>query len=240
MNTLQNQFMHLRLYGMNQAYEALVESRQHLKVSLSDGLQILLQSELEDKQNRKYQHLLKNAKFRYKASMGEVLVKASRGLDQNLIAQLSTGDYIRKGHAVLICGATGCGKSFLASALGNHACSQGFKVAYFNVQKLLVKCKLSKVDGTHIKFFDSLSKADLLILDDFGLTTFDNDQRLDLMEIIEDRHHAKATIVASQLPIGSWYDVIGENTIADAIMDRLINTSHRVELKGESMRKNNR
>lgn len=238
MNTLQNHFATLRLHGMNQAYEALVDARQHLQLSLSDGLQILLQSELEDKQNRKYQRLLKNSKFRYKASMSELLVQTKRGLDQNLIAQLSTCDYIGKGHSILITGATGCGKSFLASALGNQACAQGYKVAYFNVQKLLLSCKLSKVDGTQIKFFTKLSTTDLLILDDFGLATLDNSQRLDLMEIIEDRHNAKATIIASQLPIASWYDVIGENTIADAIMDRLIHTSHRVELKGESLRKN--
>ncbi len=237
MNTLQNQFSTLRLHGMNQAYEALVESRQHLQLSLSEGLQILLQSELEDKQNRKYQRLLNNAKFRYKASMSEVLVQAKRGLDQNLIAQLTIGDYIGRGHSILITGSTGCGKSFLASALGNQACAQGYKVAYFNVQKLLLRCKLSRVDGTQIKFFKALSTTDLLILDDFGIATLDNSQRLDLMEIIEDRHNTKATIIASQIPIANWYDIIGENTIADAIMDRLIHTSHQLELKGESLRK---
>lgn len=238
MNTLQDQFLTLRLHGMSHAYDALAESRQHLKLSLTEGLQILLQAEIEDKQNRKYQRLLRNANFRYKASMSEVLVKASRGIDQNLLAQLSTGEYIRNGRSILITGATGCGKSFIASALGHQACAQSYKVAYYNVQKLLLKCKLSKVDGSKIKFFNTLSKTDLLILDDFGLSTLDGNQRLDLMEIIEDRHNMKATIILSQLPIDNWYDIIGENTIADAIMDRLIHTSHRINLKGDSMRKN--
>ena len=138
---------------------------------------------------------------------------------------------------VLITGATGCGKSFLASALGHHACSQGHKVAYYNLQKLLIKTKMSRIDGSIYKFFESLSKTDLLILDDFGLAHLEKQQQMDLMEIIEDRHAQKATIIASQLPVSSWYEIIGEETIADAILDRLVHTSHRIELKGESLRK---
>ena len=134
-------------------------------------------------------------------------------------------------------GATGCGKSFLASALGHHACSQGYKVAYHNVQKLLIKTKMARIDGTIYKFFEQLSKTDLLIMDDFGLTHLEKQQQLDMMEIIEDRHGRKATIIASQLPVSNWYNIIGEETIADAILDRLVHTSHRVELKGESLRK---
>ena len=114
---------------------------------------------------------------------------------------------------------------------------QGYKVAYYNTQKLLLKAKMARVEGSAIKFFDKLSKADLLILDDFGLTHLDRQQQLDLMEIVEDRHAKKSTIIASQLPVSSWYDIIGEATIADAILDRLIHTSHRIEIKGESLRK---
>jgi len=137
----------------------------------------------------------------------------------------------------IICGATGTGKSFLASALGHHVCSQGYKVAYYNLQKLLLKTKMSRIDGTIYKFFDKLSKAELLILDDFGLTHLEQQQRMDFMEIIEDRHASSATIIASQLPVASWYDIIGEETIADAILDRMVRTSYRIELKGESLRK---
>jgi hypothetical protein len=136
-----------------------------------------------------------------------------------------------------ICGSTGTGKSFLASALGHHACSQGYKVVYYNLQKLLLKTKMSTIDGTIYKFFEKLSRTDLLILDDFGLTHLEQQQRMDFMEIIEDRHACKATIIASQLPVASWYDVIGENTIADALLDRMVHTSYRIELKGKSLRK---
>lgn len=159
------------------------------------------------------------------------------GLDKSLVANLATGDYIAKGEAVLVCGSTGTGKSFLASALGHHACSQGYKVVYYNLQKLLLKTKMSRIDGTIYKFFEKLSRTDLLILDDFGLTHLEQQQRMDFMEIIEDRHACKATIIASQLPVASWYDVIGENTIADALLDRMVHTSYRIELKGESLRK---
>ena len=119
---------------------------------------------------------------------------------------------------MLITGSTGCGKSFLASALGHKACAQGHKVAYFNVQKLLLKTKISRIEGTILKFFEFISKTDLLILDDFGLTHLEQQQQLDLIEMIEDRHGTSSTIIASQLPVSSWYDVIGEETIADAIL----------------------
>jgi len=154
-----------------------------------------------------------------------------------VMATLAIGEYISKGEAVLITGATGCGKSFLASALGHQACALGFKVAYYNTQKLMMRMKLSRLDGTIIRFFEKLSKINLLILDDFGLTHLDGQQQLDLMEIIEDRHSKASTIIASQLPVGSWYDVIGEETLADAILDRLVHTAYRIEIKGDSLRK---
>lgn len=138
---------------------------------------------------------------------------------------------------MLISGATGTGKYFHASALGHHAWSQGHKLAYYNLQKLLLKTKMSRIDGTIYKFFDKLSKAALLILDDFGSTHLEQQQRMDFMEIIEDRHATRATIIASQLPVANWYYVIGEETIADAILDRMVHTSYRIELKGESLRK---
>jgi len=125
----------------------------------------------------------------------------------------------------------------MASALGHQACSQGYKVAYFNVQKLLLRTKMSRIEGTIIKFFEKLSKNNLLILDDFGLTHLEQQQRLDLMEMIEDRHGLSSTIIASQLPVANWYEVIGEETIADAILDRIVHSSYRIELKGESLRK---
>jgi len=200
-------------------------------------MKVLLHAEEEERDNRRFSRLRKTASFRYQASIEELKYNAARGLDKSLISRLATADYLRKGESVLITGATGSGKSFLASALGHHACGKGFKVVYFNMQKLMLKTKMARPEGTFIKLLERIAKSDLLILDDFGLTHLDQQQQLDLMEMIEDRHGSKSTIVSSQLPVASWFDVISEKTIADAILDRLINTSYRIELKGDSLRK---
>lgn len=237
MKQIETQMNSLRLHGMAKSWVAIQESRQLSNLTLSDGMELLLQAEEQERDQRRFTRLEHHASFRYKASMEEVKPDATRGLDKTLLHSLATGSYIQKGETILITGATGCGKSFLSSALGHQACMQGYKVAYFNTQKLLMKTKLTRVEGTSFKFFEKISKTDLLILDDFGLTHLDRQQQLDLMEIVEDRHAKKATIIASQLPVASWYDIIGEATIADAILDRLIHTSHRIEIKGESLRK---
>jgi DNA replication protein DnaC len=237
MNQIQTQMNRLKLYGMAKAWTALIESRKSQSLSLPQGLELLLQSEELEKDNRRFRRLEQNAQFRYKATLEELKLGPSRGLDDLMIASLATGDYLKKGESILITGATGCGKSYLASALGHQACLLGFKALYFNTQKLMLKTKMARLEGNVIKFFDQIAKTDLLILDDFGLTHFDQQQRLDLMEIIEDRHGKKSTILASQLPIKNWYDVIGEDTIADAVLDRLTHSSYRIELTGESLRK---
>jgi len=222
---------------MGRSWQALMETRKHHELSFTEGMEMLLQAEEDERSDKRFERLQKNAHFRYQASIQELRVETSRGLDKSLITNLSTGNYIAKGEAVLISGSTGTGKSFLASALGHQACSQGYKVVYYNLQKLLLKSKMSRIDGTIYKFFEKLSRTDLLILDDFGLANLEKQQRMDFMEIIEDRHACKATIIASQLPVSSWYEIIGENTIADALLDRMVHTSYRIELKGESLRK---
>ena len=235
MNTIENQFKQLRLQGMYITWKALMETRQHHELSFVDGLEVLLQAEALDRTNRRFERLTKTARFRYQATIEELNFNTSRGINTSQVTELATGGYLAKGESVLITGSTGCGKSFLASALGHQACSQGSKVLYFNTQKLLMQTKMSRLDGSFLKFFDKLAKANLLILDDFGLSHLDKLQQIDLMEIIEDRHGQSSTIIASQLPIGSWYEIIGEATIADAILDRLVHTSHRIELKGQSL-----
>lgn len=234
---IETQLRQLRLHGMGRSWQALMETRKHHELSFTEGMEMLLQAEEDDRSDKRFERLQRGAHFRYQASIQELHMETSRGLDKSLVANLATGDYIAKGEAILVCGSTGTGKSFLASALGHHACSQGYKVVYYNLQKLLLKTKMSRIDGTIYKFFEKLSRTDLLILDDFGLTHLEQQQRMDFMEIIEDRHACKATIIASQLPVASWYDVIGENTIADALLDRMVHTSYRIELKGESLRK---
>lgn len=237
MNQIESQMNKLRLQGMAKSWSALLHSRKNHELSLQDGLELLLQAEEEERDNRRFQRLQHSAAFRYKTSLEEISLDAARGLDKNVIASLSTCSFISKGDAILITGATGCGKSYLASALGHQACLLGFKVAYFNTQKLLLKTKMARLEGTILKLMDKLSKTELIILDDFGLTHFEKQQQMDFMEIIEDRHGKMATIIVSQLPVPSWYDVIGEETIADAILDRLVHSAYRIQLKGESLRK---
>lgn len=237
MMKIETQLSQLRLHGMSSSWQALLETKRHHELTLSDGLEILLQAELQDRENKRFERLKKSARFRYQASVEELHMDASRGLDKEIISTLATGEYISKGESILITGATGCGKSFIASALGHHACAQGYKVVYFNIQKLLLRTKMARVEGTIYKVLEKIAKTNLLILDDFGLIHLEKQQQLDLMEIIEDRHGKTATIITSQLPVASWFDVIGEATIADAILDRLVHTSYRIELKGESMRK---
>lgn len=238
MMQIESQLSRLRLHGMGRSWQALLDTRKQNELTLIEGLELLLQAEEQERNNNRFERLRKNARFRYQASIEELKLDASRGIDKGLIMTLATGDYIAKGEAVLITGATGCGKSFLASSLGHQACAQGYKVAYYNFQKLLLKTKMARKEGTIYKFFESTSKTDLLIIDDFGLSHLDQQQQMDLMEMIEDRHGKSSTIIASQLPVESWYDVMGaEPTIADAIMDRLVHTSYRIDLR-ENLRKN--
>jgi DNA replication protein DnaC len=234
---IEDRFATLRLHGMRRTWSALVETRQHLDLTLSDGIELLLQAEDDDRDLRRSERLLKQASFRYSASLAELSYGAQRGVDKSLISHLATGEYINAGTSILITGATGCGKSFLASALGHSACDHGYRVVYANMQKLVARAKIARLEGQSTKFFDTIRRKQLLIIDDFGLVPLDAQQRMDLMEIIEDRHGRAATIIASQLPVTAWYEIIGENTIADAILDRLVHTSHRIELKGDSMRK---
>lgn len=236
MKQIQEKLSELRLKGMLRTWEALAETRRIQELSFSDGMEMLLQSEEDERRNARFERLLKNARFRYQASLEELSYDPSRNLDKNLITDLATCQYVANGESLVITGATGCGKSYLASALGHQACSHGYSVAYYNTQKFMLRIKMARLEGTILRFFDKIAKTSLFILDDFGLTHLEQQQQFDLMEIIEDRHGKKSTIIASQLPIGSWYDIISEATIADAILDRMVHTSYRIELQGPSLR----
>lgn len=225
----------LRLFGMRDAYQT---TQQHHENFTNDELMsLLIEAEWQDKQQRKIQRLTAQARFRYQASCSDLDYQSNRSLNKDLMIRLSSCQFIKNAENLLITGPTGVGKSFIASALGHQACSMGYKTIYFNAMKLFARLKASKVDDSYAKTLKQIEKADLLIIDDFGLQNMSAEQRDMLMEIIEDRHNKKSTLISSQLPVKSWYQIIGENTIADAIMDRLVHTAHRLELSGESLRK---
>lgn len=227
----------LRLHGMHKMYNTMLETRQHQNLTAEVLLSTLLQSEWEERYNKRLSRLLKNARFRYQASLDEINFPEGRNLDKNTFLQLADCGFIDRKENLLITGPTGVGKSHIASALGHQACAMGYHVAYFNTQKLFARLKISRADGSHNKEIARIEKADLLILDDFGLVPLDGAKRIELLEIIEDRHGRKSTIICSQLPVRQWYEIIDDSTIADAILDRIIHSAHRFELKGESLRK---
>ena len=228
----------MRLYGMHRAFTTTMETGGPSTGYTNDELiAYLVQSEWDDRHNRRIERLTKSARFRYTAVMEAIDYRPSRQLDKNLVRRLGSCGFIQKRENILITGSTGVGKSYLASAIGHQACSMGSKTMYFNTAKLFTLLKTSKADGSYPKQISKLEKQDLLILDDFGLKPLDNINRHALMEIIEDRHGKKSTIIASQLPVSKWHDIIGERTLADAILDRLVHTAHRIDIKGESMRR---
>lgn len=230
---------HMKLFGMQNAFYALVETKKQSSLTSDELISMLIQGEWEYRENKKISRSLRNARFRYRASVEEIDFQKNRNLDKNILLRFIDCSFIERKENILLTGPTGVGKSFIASALGHQACLRGYKVMYHNLQKLFSILKISKADGSYMKEINKIEKQDLLLLDDFGMQPLDNNNRMMLLEIIEDRHDRKATIISSQLPSSKWYDAIGESTIADAILDRLLSCSYKIELKGESMRKKN-
>ena len=232
-----NKMARMRLLGMHHAFQTSIENNQMEKFTNDELVLHLVQSEWDDRQHRTLQRGLKNANFRYKASIEQLDYTEERGLDKNLVQRLSDGTFIEKGEDLFITGSTGTGKSFLASALGQQGCLLGYKVLYTNTTKLLSQLKMAKADGTHLKELTSIEKKDVLILDDFGVQPLDAQGRALLLDIIEDRHSKRTTIITSQVPVKKWHEIIGEKTLADAILDRIVHQSIRIELYGDSLRK---
>lgn len=236
-STLLNKMAQMKFFGMQQTYQTLLDSNQHHSLTNDEVVNMLIQGEWEDRENRKINRYLKAARFRYQANIEEVDFTASRGLDKTQLLRLADCSFIKNKQNILITGPTGVGKSYLASALGHQACIHGYRTLYFNTQKLFPQLIMSKADGSYLKQVNKIEKHDLLILDDFGLQPLDNKARMMLMEIIEDRHSRKSTIISSQLPVAKWYEIIGDSTVADAILDRMVHSAQRLELKGQSLRK---
>jgi len=228
---------HMRINAMADLHLQHVKNNQLGTLTADEYLALLTDHEWEERQNKKINRLIKHAGFRQKATLADIDYSATRTLDKNMFQRLVTLDFIKRNENVIITGLTGVGKSFLAQAIGHQACMMEYKVLYSITSRLFKRLKLSRMDGTYMNDINKLAKTDVLILDDFGLQAFDKQDRESLMDIIEDRHSKKTTIVASQIPVSVWYDIIGEGTIADAILDRLVTASHRIDLNGPSLRK---
>jgi DNA replication protein DnaC len=227
----------MKLSGMARAFTTSLESGDAVKCTADELLSILIDSEWDERYNRKLERTIKGARFRYKATVEQISFDISRQTDRNQILRIADCNFIERKENVFITGSTGIGKSYIASALGHQACSLGFKVLYQQSSKLFARMKIAKADGSYLKEIAKIEKQDLLIIDDFGIQPIDAQSRSTLMEIIEDRHGKSSTMITSQIPVNKWYEVIAEQTVADAILDRIIHNAHRLELKGESMRK---
>lgn len=227
----------MKLYGMHGAFKTAIETGKTDNYTIDQFTSMMIDAEFDDRNNRKIDRAIKNARFHYKASVESIVYESARNIDKTKLLRLAQCEFIDNCENVLITGSTGSGKSYLATALGYQACIEGYRVEYFNTTKLFSRLKLAKADGSYLKELARIQRHNLVILDDFGLQPLDNQNRIALLEIIEDRHNNGSVIVTSQIPVSGWYETIGEKTIADAILDRLIHQSHRIELMGESMRR---
>ena len=229
----------LKLRGMAKALEEQLGSEKARELSFEERLGLLVDREMTEKENRRLTSRLKMAKLRLpSAALEDVDYKASRGLDRRLLQSLASCDWVRKKQNILVIGATGAGKTFLTCALGHQACREGFKTRYFRSSGLFQELGIARGDGRYMRVMDRLSKTDVLILDDWGIVGLTDSERTEVLEILEDRHGRRSTIIASQLLLNDWHQSIGNPTIADAIMDRLVHNAHTVTFKGdESMRK---
>jgi len=221
-------------------YQALVEQLQMPDIAaltFEERLGLLVDRELTERENRRLTTRLRQAKLRQTACIEDIDYRHPRGLDKALMARLATCQWVRERHNVLITGPTGIGKTWLGCALGHQACRNGLTALYLRLPRFLQELPIAKGDGRYGKLLTTLAKTDVLILDDWGLAPFSEENRRDLLEIVEDRHDRRATIITSQLPVEHWHDALGDPTLADAILDRLVHNAYKIALQEESMRK---
>ena len=227
----------LRLGTMAKTLEEQMNMPDAGTLTFEERLGLMVDRELTERGNRRLTTRLRKAKLRVSACMEDVDYRSSRKLDRSLMKSLASCNWIDRHQSALVTGPTGAGKTWIACALGHRACMEGYKVLYKRLPAFLREFSTARADGSYDKFVKACSKTDLLIIDDWGLKRLDQQQSLDLLELLEDRYNLKSTIVAAQIPANKWHETIADPTLADAILDRLIHNSHRIELKGESMRK---
>jgi DNA replication protein DnaC len=227
----------LRLYGMVRALNDQLQTPECANLSFEERLGLLVDREVTDRENRRMAQRLKRARLRQAAAPEDVDFRHPRGLDRSQFLALCSCAWIQKRDNLLITGPTGVGKTFLACALGQKACREGYSVQYARTSRLLGELTLARTDGSYPRALAALARVDLLVLDDWGLTPLTAEQRRDLWEILDDRYERRSTLVTSQVPVEHWYEALGDPTLADAILDRLVHNAHKLRLQGESLRK---
>lgn len=232
-----DQLHELKLTGMAKRYEAILGQPLHQQPEPHTLVASLTEAEAGYRTFQRTQLYLRLAKLRYNATVEQINCTAGRGITKENLIQLSDGIFIEKAENLLITGATGCGKSYLACAIGRNACLLGHRTLYYSMNRFIEALAAARLDGSYIRWLNLIAKTPVLILDDFGLQPLNADMRLTLLQILEDRFAKGATIITSQLPVSKWYEYINEPTLADAICDRLTANAHKIELKGDSLRK---
>lgn len=227
----------MRLFGLAAAFQQYLEERGHNQLSFEERLGLMVDREFAERDERKLRMRLGRAKLREQACIEDIDYRHPRGLDRSVIQRLTTCQWLAKHENVILTGPTGIGKTWIACALANKACREGHTASYLRLPRLLQALQIARADGSYADTLTRLAKTDLLILDDWGLAPLADAERRDLLEVLDDRHNRRSTIVTSQLPVKKWHELIGDPTIADSILDRLVHTAHRIDLKGPSLRK---
>lgn len=229
----------LKLSGMSKAFEEQLHSTDYAQLSFEERIGIMVEREITERENRHLSVRLRQAKLRHQACMEDIDYQIHRGLDKSLLKQLALCGWIKDKLNILITGPCGVGKSFIACALGHKACLTGYRVFYTRSSRLFQDIAVAKGDGRYASLMKNLAKTNVLIIDDWGLSGLTEQERMDMLEIIEDRNNLQSTIITSQLPVKDWHETIGNPTLADAILDRLVHNAYTINLDGHSLRKKN-